>query len=290
MVLFKTPRFNSFDYYILVIESVKNYCAYNGLNDPYNFKQYQQKLYKTILSDKNIAQLDNSNIIVDDSGQEILRLDTILYRIGLFIKYNNTTFLDRYIFSIKWSINIIKNMYRRLSEIYKINKLVGINNMLEINDQFFINIESLGVQDDDNPFNTTVLFKYSSKPLTRNDIDKYKIPIVVYDDRLALELDIPLFHKHTTKFMLDCRSDFYVYLMKKWETLFSGLSNCKIVNTRCSASYTRTGEDIMVWGSCEKFAKKTKKMDVTTIKFHKNKIWQKFYDSYKIQLFILFHL
>jgi hypothetical protein len=286
----KLLSLNSFDYYVLVIETVKNYCAYNGLNDPYNFKLYQRKFYENILTPNNLTQLNTSNTIKEDDN-DILNITTILNRIKNFVKYNKLQFRELDVFRINWTEKLIKMFYKLLANIYSVKELTSINNMLELNDQLFLNInfdEDEDIIDDNNPFNTKILFKYSAN--TQQKIDKTRIPLVLFDTRLGIELDIPDFELHYRTFILDCRSDFYLELMKRWEDLFTDLSNCKLMNTVCSRNYTRTGQDIIIWGKCEDFYKKTKKLPPATIKFHKHSIWQKYYNSYKILLNVIFHL
>lgn len=273
---------NYFDYKILVEETVKNYCANLGLLYPYSFKKIENIFFNTILK-KNI--LWQSDIINNEEGNRILNLRTIINRIYEFISYNDIEFNNKSIYNFKWLP--IKNsyaLYKKLNAIYEYGGINAIYNLLELYNQTYL-LEDVNLNAE-NYYLTSVLFIYDQKGDLSNYDYSPEVPIVLYDNKLGEFLGIPSIYWNKIRvFMLNCHSDMFLEIMKRWKTILLAIQPCKNKYfEQCMREYKRTGEQMVIWGDCPKFNEKVRTLKASTIIFKKNDKWEKEYNSFKNSL------
>ena len=106
---------------------------------------------------------------------------------------------------------------------------------------------------------------------------------MLYDNKLGEFLGIPVIYWNKIRsFTLDCRSDMFLEIMKRWKSVLVAIQPCmnKYFN-QCKREYSRTHEPIVIWGDSPKFNEKIETLKPSTILFKKNTKWEKEYDSFK---------
>jgi hypothetical protein len=271
---------NYFDYKLLVEETVRNYCANLGFLYPSNFKNMESIFFNKILKKYKLWESDTVN---DNSGEIpifIINLKTIVHRMIDFISSNKVEFNNKNIFVYKWlPIKNTYSMYKKLHGIYEFGGIDAIYNLLEIYNQTYL----VGDNEQDNSSIASVLFIYDPK----GDLGKYDyspdFPFVLYDNKLGEFLGIPVIYWNKIRaFTLDCRSDMFLEIMKRWKSILVAIQPCmnKYFN-QCKREYRRTHEPIVIWGDCPKFNNKVETLKPSTILFKKDAKWEKEYDSFK---------
>jgi hypothetical protein len=271
---------NYFDYKLLVEETVRNYSANLGLLYPSNFKKMESIFFNRILKTNNLWSSDTVNDNSGDIPIFILNIRTIVTRMLEFISNNEVEVNNKDIYTYKWLP--IKNtyaMYKKLHGIYEHGGMNAIYNLLEIYNQTYL----VGSDDQDNTDLSSVLFIYDQK----GDIQKYNyspdFPLVLYDNKLGDFLGIPVIYWNKIRaFTLDCRSDMFLEIMKRWKTILVAIQPCmNNYFNQCKREYKRTHEPIVIWGSCPKFNEKIETLKPSTIIFKKDAKWEKEYNSFK---------
>ena len=170
------------------------------------------------------------------------------------------------------------SLYKKLHIIYEYGGLSAIYNLIEIYNQTYL----VG-QDDNDTVITSVLFIYDQK----GNLDNYHytddFPLVLYDNKLGNFLGIPVIYWNKIRaFTLDCRSDMFLEIMKRWKSLLLAIQPCmdKYFN-QCKRMYKRTDEPITIWGDCTKFNEKVETLKPSTILFKKDNKWTKEYNNFK---------
>ena len=180
---------NTFDYRLLLEETVRNYCSNTRQIYPSNFKRVENIFFNEILKNNILWYND---IVYDNSVEPhifIININTIVNNMLEFIKNNNTEYNDRTLYRYRWlPKKNIYSIYRKLNTIYEFGGIDGVYNLLEIYDQTYI----FGDDSDENTNITSVVFIYDPK----GDINKYDysedFPFVLYDNRLGNFLGIPI--------------------------------------------------------------------------------------------------
>jgi hypothetical protein len=271
---------NYFDYKLLVEETVRNYCANLGFLYPSNFKKMESIFFNKILKKYKLWESDTVNDNSGDIPIFIINIKTIVHRMLEFISNNKVEFNNKNIFVYKWlPIKNTYSMYKKLHGIYEFGGIDAIYNLLEIYNQTYL----VGDNEQDNSSIASVLFIYDPN----GDLGKYDyspdFPFVLYDNKLGEFLGIPVIYWNKIRaFTLDCRSDMFLEIMKRWKSILVAIQPCmnKYFN-QCKREYRRTHEPIVIWGDCPKFNSKVETLKPSTILFKKDAKWEKEYDSFK---------
>jgi len=277
---------NYFDYKLLVEETIRNYCSNLGLLYPTSFKRMETIFFETILKNHILWQSDTVNDNSGDTPIFVINIRTIVGRILEFISNNEIEYNDKSLYKFKWLP--IKNTYAIYKKMHGIHEYGGINaiyNLLEIYNQTYLVGQDANDANDDSAI-TSVLFIYDPK----GDLDKYNysedFPLVLYDNKLGEFLGIPVIYWNKIKgFTLDCRSDMFLEIMKRWKTILVAIQPCmnRYFN-QCKRVYRRTNEPITIWGDSPKFNEKVETLKPSTILFKKDSKWEKEYTSFKYAL------
>lgn len=273
---------NYFDYKLLVEETVRNYCANLGLLYPNSFKKTENMFFNVILKNHILWLNDTIN---NEQGDIVLNLRTIINRIYEYISYNDIEYNSKPIYNYKWLP--IKNsyaLYKKLNGIFEYGGINAIYNLLEIYNQTYLvgdnehDVDKYGL--------TSVLFIYDQKGDLTNYAYSPEVPIVLYDNKLGEFLGIPpIYWNKIRGFTLNCHSDMFLEIMKRWKTILVAIQPCKNKYfEQCMREYKRTGEPMVIWGDCPKFDEKVKTLKPSTIIFRKDDKWEKEYNSFKNSL------
>jgi hypothetical protein len=271
---------NYFDYKLLVEETIRNYCSNLGLLYPSNFKKMEKIFFDTILKHHILWQSDT---VYDNTGSQpvfVINIRTIVMRILDYISSNEIDYYDRPVYKYKWlPIKNIYSIYKKLHVIYEYGGINAIYNLIEIYNQTYL----VGQDDNNDAVTTSVLFIYDLK----GNLDNYNysddFPLVLYDNKLGDFLGIPVIYWNKIRgFTLDCRSDMFLEIMKRWKSILLAIQPCmdKYFN-QCKRVYKRTNESITIWGDSTKFNEKVDTLKPSTILFKKDNKWTKEYNSFK---------
>jgi hypothetical protein len=271
---------NYFDYKLLVEETVRNYCANLGFLYPSNFKKMESIFFNNILKKYNLWYSDVVNDNTGDAPIFIINIRTIVNRMLEFISYNDVQYNNKSIYNYKWlPIKNTYSMFKKLHVIYEHGGIDAIYNLIEIYNQTYL----VGDNEIDNQGLTSVLFIYDQKGDLQNYNYSPDFPFVLYDNKLGDFLGIPVIYWNKIRgFTLDCRSDMFLEIMKRWKSILLAIQPCsnKYFN-QCMREYRRTHEPMVIWGSCPKFNEKVETLKSSTILFKKDTKWEKEYDGFK---------
>jgi hypothetical protein len=286
---------NYYDYKMVIEQTVANYYSFRGKYLPARFSKKERIFYLEILRNYNIGQ---SRVLYDinntDKNERVLDIDIILNNMKDFVELHNREYFGKLIYRITLNFTTLSRVYNKLKNIfmygYNLNLkyregLRGIRNYIEIWDQTYMVGSGSEELDAIDVKQTSVLFINDPRSIT--NIDEYDIPVVLFDNRLGDFLGIPVeYWRVLRRFVLDCRSNLFLEIMKRWDTILVKLTACTNENNfkQCSRQYGRTKHDIAIWGNCPKFNEKVQTLDPSTIIFKNDPKWERENQRFKLGL------
>ena len=286
---------NYYDYKMVIEQTVANYYSFLGKFVPSRFSRKERVFYLDLLKNYNIGQsrvLYNMND--PDKKERVLDIDIILNNMKDYVELHNRQYFGKLIYRVTLNFTTLSRVYNKLKNIfmygYNLNLkysdgLRGVRNYIEIWDQTYMVGSDSDELDNIDGKQTSVLFINDPKAIT--NIDEYDIPVVLFDNRLGEFLGIPVeFWRVLRRFVLDCRSNLFLEIMKRWDTILVQLSPCNNENDfkQCSRVYGRTKQNMAIWGNCPKFNEKVQTLDPSTIIFKNNPKWEKENQRFKLGL------
>ena len=272
---------NYYDYKLLVEHTINNYYGNIGKILPKSFSSLERIFFTDLLRNYNVGQ---NNMTTDKTGNLILNVDLVITNMTNYRNIHQCKYNGRLVYNLKLDFSTISRTYNKLRNIFNfgydrtMNYSTGIQsikNYLEIWDQTYINSESDNL--------TSILFLFDPKGKT--DITEYEIPVVLFDLRLGSFLGIPPKYWITIKqFVLDCRSNLFLEIMKHWQDILVKISDCPDHSKyyKCSRVYTRTKRKMPIWGDCNEFRQKIETIEPDTIHFRNNPNWERQNQNFKI--------
>jgi hypothetical protein len=286
---------NYYDYKMIIDQTVANYYSFLGKFLPGKFSKKERVFYLEILKNYNIGQSRVLyNINNPDKNERVLDIDIILNNKKDYVNLHNRKYFGKLIYRLTLNFTTISRVYNKLKNIfmygYNLNLkyrqgLKGVRNYIEIWDQTYMVGSDNEDLDDIHEKQTSILFINDPKSIT--NIDEYDIPVVLFDNRLGDFLGIPVeYWRVLRRFVLDCRSNLFLEIMKRWDTILVQLTPCTNENDfkQCSRQYGRTKQDIVIWGNCQKFNEKVQTLDPSTILFKNDPKWEKENQRFKFGL------
>lgn len=284
---------NYYDYKMIIEQTITNYYSLLGKYIPSKFSTKERIFFTDLLLHNNIGQ---SRVLYktdkDGKRERILDIEIILGNMRDFVELNNRVYFGKKIYRVTLSFASITKIYRRLKSIFMFgyekdmkykSGIRGIRNYIEIWDQTYMVGSDSSELDNIEEKRSSVLFMYDPKGIT--DLDDYEVPVVLFDSRLGVFLGIPDEYWRVLKnFVLDCRSNLFLEIMKHWDTVLVNLTQCnnESMFRVCRRQYGRTKEKIAVWGNCPKFNEKVQTLDSSTIIFKNNPSWERENQRFKI--------
>jgi len=286
---------NYYDYKMVIEQTVANYYSFMGKILPARFSRKERIFYLDILKNYNIGQSRVLyNINNPDKNERVLDIDIILNNMKDYVELHNRKYFEKLIYRITLNFTTISRVYNKLKNIfmygYNLNLkyrdgIKGVRNYIEIWDQTYMVGSDSEDLDNIDEKQTSVLFINDPKSVT--NIEEYDIPVVLFDNRLGEFLGIPVeYWRVLRRFVLDCRSNLFLEIMKRWDTILVQLTPCVNENDfkQCSRQYGRTKQDIAIWGNCSKFNEKVQTLNPNTILFKNDPKWEKENQRFKVGL------
>ena len=270
---------NYYDYTLLVEQSVLNYYANLGKYLPNEFKKREKVFYLELLGEPGVGK---TNAVLDKKNKLVFNTYFVIENMKNYVTIHNKTYKGRKIYRLTLTFSSLSRTYNMLREIFEMNynikknyreALRSVYNYIEIWDQtYMVGADEKGQFQID----TAVLFMYN--PKGDMDTSDYIIPIVLYDNQLGNFLGIPQkYWKNMKTFTLDCRSNLFLEIMKRWDKVLVKIDDCVDEDryAQCRRVYTRTKDPLPIWGSCPTFNQKVKTLDPKTILFKNVGVWER---------------
>jgi hypothetical protein len=284
---------NYYDYKMIIEQTVTNYYSFLGRFLPTRFSQKERVFYLEILKNYNIGQ---SRVVydtdIDGKKERVLDVEIIIDNMRSFVDLNNRQYFGKLIYRITLNFSNLSRIYNKLKNIfmygYNVNLkyrdgLKGIRNYIEIWDQTYMVGSDSQELENIQEKQSSVLFINDPKGTT--DIDEFSIPVVLFDNRLGEFLGIPMeYWRVLRRFVLDCRSNLFLEIMKRWDIILVRLTPCTSENDfrSCRRQYGRTKKEITIWGNCPKFNEKVQTLEPSTIIFKNNPSWERENQRFKL--------
>ena len=282
---------NFYEYKLLIEQTIINYYSLIGKTAPLSFSSKERIFYMELLHKYSI---DKSNKIYNlKSGNKICILDiqTILANMKSYLELypsNKKTVIYRF----KLNVSSLHKIYKLLKEIFLFtydettrytDAVKSVHNYIEIWDQTYISGIDTTELTDILEKKTCVLF--INDPSGKTKLEKYNVPVVLFDERLGEFLGIPQkYWQNLRNFILDCHSNLFLEIMKRWDSILVKLTNCSNETQfrNCMGEYSRTKKQIPIWGNCPKFNEKVQTLSPSAIKFKPNSDWVLEYERFKL--------
>ena len=285
-----TSSINFYEYKMIVEQTVINYYSLIGKTIPSRFSSKERIFYLELLQNYTIEKSQKVYNLTAGHKKCVLDIKLILENMKSFVKLHQSNKIPIYL--LKLTISNLHKIYKLLKDIFLFryinnqtysDALKSVHNYIEIWDQMYMSGSDSAELD--NIIEKTTCILFVNDPNGKTGLDDYNVPIVLFDDRLGNFLGIPSIYWHNLpNFILDCRSNLFLEIMKRWDSILVRLTDCsdETLFRNCYRTYSRTKKQIPVWGNCAKFNEKVQTLATSAILFKPNDDWELEYERFKL--------
>jgi hypothetical protein len=282
---------NFYEYKMIIEQTIINYYSLIGKTAPLSFSSKEHIFYMELLHKYNI---DKSNKLYNlKAGNKICILDiqTILANIKSYLALHPSN-KTSVIYRLKLNVSSLHKIYKLLKDIFMLtydktntytDAVKSVHNYIEIWDQTYIS--GVDTKELTNILEKKTCILFINDPSGKTKLEKYNVPVVLFDERLGEFLGIPQkYWQNLKNFILDCRSNLFLEIMKRWDSILVKLTNCSNETQfrNCTREYTRTKKKMPIWGTCPKFNEKVQTLSPSSIKFKPKSEWDLEYERFKL--------